>query len=220
MTDTSITSTGLGSSHFTYLRPNVARRWGCAPHTRSRPGPGGTGTVPSPIRQTCRVSARLGLPSLQATPSRQIEVSAHSTHLLGNCRLCRESQLVLGQSQELQIREIQRPTQHQQLQQLGSSAVRTVAAITAVASCLHAAPALADTAVEGAEQIAKSLSSSNWAMGRLQNFSVNVFEQCTFASLMCATWLQVHWALSHSEKDLCQGFCSYYFQNWVIRHSL
>lgn len=173
MNETSITLTKLCSSHLSHLRPNVARRWGCAAHTWSRSGLGGTGTKPPLIQQTCRV-IRSGLPSLQATPSRQIKVSASSTHHLGNWPLCSESQLVHGQSQELQVNDIQRQTQYQQRQQLGSSAVRTMAAIAAVASCLHAAPALADTAVQGAEQIAKSLSSSNGAMGRPRNFSINV----------------------------------------------
>lgn len=167
MTATGITPTGLCSSHSACLRPNVARRWGCAAHTRSGPGLGGTGTLP-PIRQTCRVPARSGLHSLQAACSKQIEVSGHSTKPPEDCCLCSESQLVHGQSQELQIIEMQRQNQYQQRQQTGSGALRTVAVIAAVASCLHAAPALADTAVQGAEQIAKSLSSSDGAMGRLQ----------------------------------------------------
>ena len=168
MSDTGITSTGLSSSHSAYLRPNVARMWGCAAHTRSRPGLGGICTLLPPIQQTCHVSARSGLTSSQAASSKQMEVRANSTRSFCNLLLCSESQLVRGQSQELQIIEIRRQISYQQRQQLGACTLRTVAAIAAVASCLHAAPALADTAVQGAEQIAKSLSSSNGAMGRLQ----------------------------------------------------
>ena len=97
-----------------------------------------------------------------------------------------------------------------------------LASIAAVASCLHAAPALADTAVQGAEQIAKQLSSSDGALGRLEMATSNVCHQCAYvdASLIWAAWLQVHWALSRFEKDLCQDFCSYCFQSWVTRLSL
>lgn len=83
------------------------------------------------------------------------------------CRLCCDSQLLHRKSQELQVKEIPQQATNQQ-KGLSLNTLRTVAAIAAVASCLHAAPALADSAVQGAEQIAKSLSSSNGAMGRLR----------------------------------------------------
>ena len=185
MTDTGITSTGLCSTHSAYLRPSIARRWGCAAHTRSRPNLGGTGTLPPPIWQTCRVSARSGLHSLQAASSRHVEVSGHSTNPPDDCCFCSESQLMPGQSQEQHVTETQRQNQYQQRQQLGSGAVRTVAAIAAVASCLHAAPALADSAVQGAEQIAKSLSSSDGAMGRLQMSASCITATCLSVSHLC-----------------------------------
>lgn len=218
MTDTGLNSIGLSSSHSAYLRPNIARVWGCAARSRSRPGLGGTGTLPPPIQQMCRVSARSGLPESQAASLRQLQVSASSTKSTKNCLLCSTSR-VPEQSQELQTIEIQQQSPYQQRHQLGSGPLRTVAIIAAVASCLHAAPALADTAVQGAEEIAKSLASSDSVMGRLQN-SASRKHQCTIVSVTHATWLQVHLALSRFAKDLCQDFCSYCFQNWVIRLSL
>lgn len=90
-----------------------------------------------------------------------------TSYLPGNSRLCCKSQLLHQPSQELQLEAIPQQATYQQHHELSSNILRTVAAIAAVASCLHAAPALADTAAQGAEQIAKSLSSSNGAIGRL-----------------------------------------------------
>lgn len=86
----------------------------------------------------------------------------------GNPRLFCKSQLLRRHPQGLQLEEIPQQATYQLRHELSSKILRTVAAIAAVASCLHSGPALADTAAQGAEQIAKSLSSSNGAIGRLR----------------------------------------------------
>lgn len=70
------------------------------------------------------------------------------------------------QVQEVQIRECQRHKSLTQQQHLSAVAIYAVAGIAAAASCLHATPALADAAVQGAEQIAKQLAGSDGAIGK------------------------------------------------------
>ena len=89
------------------------------------------------------------------------------------------------QLQEVRIGECQRHKSRTQQQSLNAVAIYAVAGIAAAASCLHAAPALADTAVQGAEQIAKQLSGKGGAISESNLVRPLLSIGCSCAAQQC-----------------------------------
>ena len=141
------------------IRTSKTRRWGCATHLNARTGRCGNPATPTCPPSLC-VRTRSGPHTMQDACTAEVSVLPE---------LEREKSTGLEAFAQLQDLHSQPP--HRQKRKLSWESVSTCVGVAAAASCLHAAPALADSAVQGAEQIAKELASSNSAIGMVFKLS-------------------------------------------------
>jgi hypothetical protein len=80
--------------------------------------------------------------------------------------------------------------------------LNTLAGTAATVGCLLALPAFADTAAQSVEHVAKQLSSSDGAIGRLVvDVAAHNITACSACLSIAAFLLQVRWAMRRFEKD-------------------